>query len=258
MNNSPFLLPVIVAGCLYALGQYISSEPVRNQDQMLTVQAGGSAKSVPDIARVTLGVQVQPQPTAAQATDMLAKQANAVIAAIKKLGIEEKDIKTQNISVQPSYGYAESASPATPTAGIPIAPILRGYEGSEQIVVTIRKSDKVTKPADLAGSVIADAVKAGATQIGGVQFVNDDLEQQQLAAEQDAITNARKKAEELAKALGVRLGKVKNYSMQQNYGGPQMYAMESKAIGVDSVTPPQVLPGTQENSVTVTVTYEIR
>ncbi|MDA1169250.1 MAG: SIMPL domain-containing protein [bacterium] len=246
MINSPYLLPVIVAGALYAFGQYISSEPIRNQDQVLTVQATGKASSVPDIAHVTLGVQVQPQPTAAQATDILAKQANAVIAVIKKLGIEEKDIKTQNISVQPSYNYEEGKQ------------TLIGFEGNEQIEVTIRKSDKVSKPGDLAGEVIARATQAGANQIGGVTFSNEEPQLEQLAAEKDAIANARKKAEILSDALNVRLGKVKNYNVSPNYGGPMPHALEAKATGGDSVTPPEVLPGTQENSVTVTITYEIR
>ncbi len=267
MNQSPFLLPVIVAGALYAFGQYVSSEPIRNQDQVLIVQATGKASSVPDIAHVTLGVHIEPQSTAPQATDMLAKQANAVVAAIKKLGIEDKDIKTQNVSVQPSYGYGEAILSPTEPGGISGAPtidfgnrnqVLRGFEGSEQIEVTIRKTDKVSKPGDLAGSVIAEATKAGANQIGGVTFSAADSQTDQLAAEKDAIANARTKAEDLAGALHVRLGKVKNYNAQPNYGGPYPYAMEAKAMGGDSVTPPEVLPGTQENSVTVTITYEIR
>lgn len=240
MNQSPFLLPVIVAGVLYVFGQYISSEPARSQDQVLTVQATGTAKSVPNIARITLGVQIQPQPIAAGATDMLAKQTSAVVAAIKKIGIEEKDIKTQNISVQPSYNYDEGKQ------------TLRGYEGTEQVEVTVRKRDQ-------AGEVIARGTEAGANQIGGVQFVSEDPEVQQLAAEQDAIANAREKGEKLAQALHVRLGKVKNYSVAQNYGGPLPYAMEAKsAMGGDSVATPPVLPGTQENSVTVSITYEIK
>jgi len=239
MNNSPYLLPIIVAGCFYAFGQYVSSEPARNQDQVLTVQATGSAKSVPDIAHVTLGVQIQPQATAPQATDMLAKQTSAVVAAIKKLGIEEKDIKTQNISVQPSYSYDEGKQ------------TLRGFEASEQIEVIIRKTDQ-------AGDVIARGAQAGANQIGGVTFSNEDLQNEQLASEKDAIEHARKKATALADALHVRLGKVKNYSVSQNYGGPVPYAMEAKAIGGDSVSSPPILPGTQENAVTVTVTYEIQ
>lgn len=241
MNQSPFLVPVIVAGCLYALGQYIASEPARSNNNNLTVQATGIAKSVPTIAHITLGVQVQPKSTAEEATEALATQGNAVIAAVRALGIEEADIATQNVSVQPAYNYNEGKQ------------TLRGYEANEQLDITIRKTDQV-------GDVIARATAAGANQIGGVSFKSEDVEPQQLAAEKDGIENARKKAEELAKALHVRLGKVKNYNVQMNYGNPVPYAAEMKAVGRggDTAVSPDIPVGTQENSVTVTVTYEIR
>lgn len=240
MNQSPFLIPVIIAGCLYALGQYISSQPLRSQDNFITVQATGKANSTPNIAHVTLGVQVQPQQTAQAATDMLAKQGNAVIDAVKALGIAEADIKTQNISVQPSYTYDNGKQS------------LRGFEANEQIEVTIRNTAQ-------SGDVISKGTEAGANQVGGVTFKTEDVSSQQLSAEKEAIKNARKKADELADALNVRLGKVKQYNVQQNFPGPMPYALESKAMGGDaSSVVPQVPVGTQENSVMVTITYEIK
>ena len=196
------------------------------------------AENVPSLAYITLGVQVQSQPTAQEATDMLAKQGGAVIDAVKKLGIEEKDIATKNISVQPSYDYAEGRQ------------ALRGYEGSQQVEVTIRDTN-------MSGDIIARATEAGANQIGGISFKSDDPEAQQLAAEQDAIANARAKAEDLADALGVRLVKVKSYSAQQTYGGPIPYALEARG-GDTAVASPQVPVGTQETQATVSVTYELR
>lgn len=239
MNQPIFIIAVVLAGVFYLGGQHIASDPMRNADRTITVQATGIAKSVPNIAHVTLGVQVQPQQTAAQATDMLAQKSNAVIAALKALGIADADLKTQHVSVQPSYTYEDGKQ------------TLRGYEGSEQVDVTVRKTEQ-------AGDVIARAAEAGANQVGGVTFKSEDLEAQQLAAEKDAIANAKKKAEEITRALNVRLGKVKQYNVQQNVPGPLPYALESKAVASDRVESPQILPGTQENSVSVTVTYEIR
>lgn len=239
MEQKTLLIAIVIAGGLYVAGQYVASEPARTAGNSLTVQATGTSQAVPDVAHVLLGVQMQSQQSAALATDMLAKQGNVVIAAIKKIGISEKDIKTQNISVQPSYTYDAGKQ------------MLKGYEGSQQIDVTVRKTDQ-------AGSIIATATEAGANQIGGVTFQNEYPGVAQLAAEQDAITAARKKAEQLAKSLGVRLGEVKNYTAQPQYVGPIPYALEAKAIDGDTVTPPELPPGTQETSVTVTITYEIR
>lgn len=246
MEQKTFLIAIALAGALYVAGQYIASDPVRNAGNVLTVQAMGKAQSMPDVAHVMLGVHVEAQKTSQTATDMLAKQANTVIDAVGKSGVEKADIATQNFSVQPTYNYDNGKQ------------TLRGYEGSQQLDITVRKTDQAGLPADLAGDIIAKATEAGANQIGGVSFKNDDPEVAQLSAEQDAIANARKKADALAKSLGVHLVKVKNYAVQQNYGGPIPYAMEAKAMGGDSITPPQLPTGTQETTVTVTVTYEIK
>lgn len=237
--NQSLLIAVVIAGVFYIAGQQIVSQGAPGADDILTVQATGVAKNVPTLAYITLGVQVQAKATAQEATDTLANQGNAVLDAMKKLGIAEADLKTQNISVQPSYNYLDGRQ------------TLRGYEGSQQIEVTIRDTK-------MSGDVIARATEAGANQVGGVSFKSEDPEVQQLAAEQDAIANARKKAEDLADALGVRLGKVKNYSAQPSYGSPMPYALEAKAMGGDTVTSPQVPAGTQETQATVTVTYEIK
>lgn len=239
MEQKTLLIAIVFGGAFYMAGQHIAAEPARDAGNALTVQGTGNAEATPNVAHVILGVQVQPQSTSKVATDMAAKQANAVIDAVKKMGIAEADIKTQNFSVQPAYNYADGKQ------------TLRGYEASEQLDITVRKADQ-------AGDVVAAATAAGANQVGGVSFKSDDAEAAQLSAEQDAIANARKKADALAKSLGVRLGKVKSYNAQQNYGGPMPYAMESKAMGGDAVTVPQLPVGTQETTVTVTVTYEIK
>lgn len=237
--NQSLLIAVVIAGIFYIAGQQIASQGAPGAENVLTVQATGTAENVPNLAYVMLGIQVEAKATAEQATDDLAKKGNAVLDAMKKLGIAEADLKTQNISVQPSYDYADGRQ------------MLRGYVGSQQLEVKLRDTN-------MSGDVIARATEAGANQIGGVSFKSDDPEAQQLAAEQDAIANARTKAEDLADALGVSLGKVKNYSAQQNYGSPMPYALEAKAMGGDTVTSPQVPAGTQETQATVTVTYEIK
>ncbi len=239
MIQPTFLITAVIIGLAFIVGQYVVSDPVRNADRTITVQATGTSKDVPNIAHITLGVQIQQQATAAIATDMLGKKVNSVLAVVRGMGIEDKDIMTQNIAVNPSYDFQNGSQ------------VPRGFDASQQVVVTVRKADTV-------GEIVAKATAAGANQIGGVQFTTDSPEVVQLSAEKDAIANATKKAEQLADSLNVRLGKVKTYSAQGNVGGP-MYAMEAQALGKDmAVTAPEVPVGTQETSVTVSVTYEIR
>jgi uncharacterized protein YggE len=179
------------------------------------------------------------QSTAAQATDALAKKINEVIKTIKGAGIVDADIATQNVSVNPSYDYTNGAQ--TP----------KGFDASEQVTVTIRKAGAV-------GDIVSKATGAGANQIGGVQFTTDNSDAVELAAEKDAILNANKKAQDVANALHVTLGKVKTYSVSQD-NRPIPYAMDAKAVGMGGApTAPEVPVGTQDTAVSVSVTYEIR
>ncbi len=236
--NQSLLIATVLAGLFYVFGQYITSQANPGAERTLSVQASGKAEQVPNLAYVTLGVQVEPQPTAEQASAMLATQGSAVLDAVKSLGIEEKDIAAHAISVQPTYDYIEGRQ------------VLRGYQTSQQVEVTIRDTNK-------SGDVIAKATEAGANQIGGLSFKSDDSEAQQLAAEQDAIANARAKAEDLAKALGVRLQGVKYYNAQPGATPPIPYALEGRG-GDTAVASPKLPTGTQETQVSVTITYEIR
>lgn len=237
MNQSTLFVTAGILGACFVAGQYVMAEPTRNIDRNITVQATGKTTSTPNIAHITLGVTVNQQ-TAAQATDALAKKINDVIKVVKDSGIADADIATQNVSVNASYDYTNGAQ--TP----------KGFDASEQVVVTIRKADTV-------GDIVAKATGAGANQVGGVQFTSDNSDAIQLAAEKDAILNANKKAQDVADALHVKLGKVKTYSVSQD-SRPIPYAMDSKAMGGGVPTAPEVPVGSQDTAVSVSVTYEIR
>jgi len=238
MNQQSLYIIAVIIGGSFIAGQYIVSEPVRNADRVISVQATGTAKQTPNIAHVSLGVTVLGQPSASQATDMMAKKMNAVLAAVRSLGIADADIMTQGVSVNPAFDYNNGTQ------------VPKGFDANQQVAVTIRSID-------IAGDVIAKATQAGANQIGGVTFTSDDQSSAQVSAEQDAIANAQKKAQAIASSLHVRLGKVKTYSVESSPYGPVPFAMADKAMG-GAVTAPEIPVGTQDTNVTVSVTYEIR
>lgn len=238
MNQTSLYIVAGIIGLSFVTGQYVVSDPVRNADRIIAVQATGTAKQTPNIAHVTLGVSIVGQQTAALATDAMAKKMNAVLAAVRGLGIADADIATQGISVNPAFDYMNGSQ------------VPKGFDASQQVNITIRNTEK-------SGDVIAKATEAGANQIGGISFTSDDQDAAQVSAEQDAIKNAQKKAEAIAQSLHVRLGKVKTYSVDSQ-NRPVPYMMEAKAVGGDTVTPPEVPAGTQETTATVSVTYEIR
>ncbi|MDP3997486.1 MAG: SIMPL domain-containing protein [bacterium] len=235
---------VIIGGLFYLGGQYVGSQPQRIQQEAaanreITVEGTGEVTTVPDIAQINLGVQTGAQTTASAAISILETKFNAVVASVKKDGVKEEDIKATNLSINPVYDYSDGRQQ------------LRGYEASESVQVKIRDLDRI-------GDIVTKATGEGANQVGGISFTIDDPEDLRLQAQEEAIKNAKSKADELAKALGVHLGQVKTFSAStQVPDQPPIYAraaLENDAVGGGVEVP----AGSQDVTATVTVTYEIK
>lgn len=233
------LLVVVLAGGSYIAGKHIE---VRGyQPTTISVEGEGKVTAVPDIAELTFGVQTGPQKTANAAKDILTKSMNAAFEAVKALGIEEKDISTEYLSLNPSYDWNEGRQ------------TLRGYEGSQQLRVKVRDLDKVS-------DVLSAAVNAGANQAGGVQFTIDDPQGLRAEAREKAIKNAQEKAEVLADQLGVKIVKLQSFNEGGGYSPPMPYmakAMEGVGGGVEDAGVP-LPPGEQEIQVNVSLTFEVK
>ncbi len=218
----------------------------------ITVSGEGRSTATPDIAKVSFTVSE----TAADvktAQDAATKKSNEALAALKTLGIDEKDLKTQDYSVTPQY--AQEQSPCPPNANcmrVATANKIIGYQVSESIYVTVRDTEKV-------GEVVTKLGTLNVQNISGPEFSVDDDEGVMSEARAAAIENAREKAKELAKELGVSLGDVVSYSDQ---GGYNPYMSAKGGVVMDSAMSEQMMPslpvGTDERTVTVMVTYRIR
>ncbi|MDO8486026.1 MAG: SIMPL domain-containing protein [Candidatus Limnocylindrales bacterium] len=197
----------------------------------ITVSATGSVTLVPDVARVSVGVTVT-KPTVKAARDAAGTSMNAIIASLKALGIDEKDMKTISIDLSPQYNNS-------PT------PKVIGYRMSEQLQVTVRDLDK-------AGDVVDTATANGATDVNGLWFEVGDPARAMDGARAGAIAQARASAQAMASAAGVSLGAVVSISDSSiSYPGPYYGAAMRDTAG----TPVQ--PGTQDVQVAVTVIFEI-
>ncbi len=243
-RKSPLLVAVIVGGLLYVGGQYIASQPLRIQQEAsanreITVVGTGDVTAIPDIATISLGVTTGPQPTADRALAMLTSRFDGVVKSLDKLGVAEEDIKATNISLNPQYDYNDGRQQ------------LRGYTASESVRVKIRKLDT-------AGQVIAAATGEGINQVSGLSFTIDDTSALEAEAQEEAIDDAKTKAERLAKALGARLGDVKSFSASGGSNPPQpLYARAELSDAALEEGPP-VPAGSQDITTTVTITYSLR
>jgi uncharacterized protein len=159
----------------------------------LIVSGSGQARVAPDEAHVRLGVVAQ-APTARAVQDQVSRTANAVLDAVRKVGIAAEEIQTSGLSLSPLYSQIRQGNDNQP-------PSITGYQANNTITVRVSDLAKV-------GPVIDAGLGAGANTLDGVDFGlrNDEAARAQALA--DAARTARAKAETLAKALGVRLGEI--------------------------------------------------
>jgi len=202
-----------------------------------TVTGEGKVSVPPDIAVVSAGVQSQGA-TVKIAQDQLNKNMNAVSSAVKAAGVDAKDIQTSGYNITPMYDYNTGT------------PRITGYQASSNFTIKVRAIDN-------ANAVIDAATSAGANQIGGITFDVDDKTKTQNEARQKAVADAKSKAENAAKIAGFKLGRIINYS--EDFGnGPRPIPMMAKADSTGTEVPTQVEPGSNEITVTVTLSYQIQ
>lgn len=190
----------------------------------------------PDIARINAGVTSEAK-TAREASDANNAAMGKVLLALKGAGIDEKDYQTSRLSLQPQYSVAKQGSPAA----------VVGYRAGNR--VNIRLHDV----AKLAG-VIDTLVSAGVNEIGGINFMVSQASKLLDDAREQAIADARRKAEIYAKAAGVALGAPLSISEE---GASQPIARPRMAVPM-AAAPVPIAQGEETLSVTVGVTWAIK
>jgi uncharacterized protein YggE len=207
-------------------------------EHTISVAGMGKVTVIPDMATVGLGVLVE-KPTAAEARSAAASAMTAVVAAIRKLGIADKDIATSVVSLNVVYDYFNNGGQK-----------IRGYQLQNLVTVTVRNLDNLSP-------LIDDTVAAGATTVNGISFDVADRATAESAARQAAVRDARARADMLASTAGVRITGVASISEQVStppWYTPMPYAAASGAK--DSASTP-VLPGSSDVTISVAVVYTI-
>ena len=221
-----------------------------NNDVISTITVSGKGEVVvaPDIATVSFGVTAESKDVAKAQTDSNTKM-NNIIEALKSKGVEAKDIKTTNYNIYPRYDYVQSAT--YPNYGG--KQVLVAYVVSQNVEVKIRKIST-------AGDILSTVGGLGVTDVSGLTFSVDKVDEVKDQARGLAIDDAKAQAKVLAKGLGVRLVRITNFSESGNM--PIYYGLEkSMAVGMggsDAVPAPQLQAGENKITSNVSITYEIR
>jgi uncharacterized protein YggE len=212
--------------------------PARAQTEpaaMISVTGEAKISVPPDLAQIDGGVTTEAK-TAREASDANNAAMGKVLLALKGAGIDEKDYQTSRLSLQPQNSSSKTSGP----------PAIIGYRASNR--VTIRLHD-VTKLA----SVIDTLVGAGTNDIGGINFMVSQASKLLDQVREQAIADARRKAEIYAKAAGVTLGAPLSIS---EGGAPAPIAFRRMAAGVPESAP--VAPGEEMLQLSVSVSWAIK
>lgn len=219
----------------------LATGPAAAQDDppgpgLITVTGEATLPTAPDMATVSLGVTAQGK-TAAEALSTNTAALQAVMTRLAEAGVAPRDIQTSDLSLSPNWEMDEASGANTIT----------GYVASNMISLQVR---------DLAGlGGVLDAVVAdGANTLNGISFGLQDPKPVMTAARKAAVEDARDRAETLAAAAGVRLGRVLSLSEGGGYQPPQPMFRLERAAPQDAVP---VSGGEIGFSSSVTLVYEI-
>jgi uncharacterized protein YggE len=224
---------IAAAPAAYSVGQALPAvaTPAPSSVRGITVTGAGHVTARPDQGTISAGVQTRGR-TAQEAQNDNNQAMQSVIAAIKGIGIPDKDIQTQGVALYPMYDQGA---------------VITGYNATNNVVVTVENVDQV-------GQVLDAAVQAGANQATNVRFGFKDetkLRNQALAA---AATDARGKADALAGALGLQISGIESVAE----GSVSMPApLPVRALGVASAAPvpAPIEPGQLEVTAQVTIIF---
>lgn len=218
----------------------------KNQKPANTISVSGDGKvtAVPDLATVNIGVLSQGA-SAVEVKNQNNNKVNKVIVFIKAQGIDVKDISTSQFSFYPQQDYNNGS------------PKITGYQGNQSVTVKVRGVDKDQSVLE---KILDGAVNNGANEIDGVNLSVENPDSLQQQARVLAIGKAKAKAQELAKEAGLTLGKV--VSIAESNAGypvpmPYAYGMGGGG-GAEKSIAPNIQPGSQDITETMTVVFEVK
>ena len=242
INLLLFAMSIALITTLSACDSDVDPQPLAPPptERTIHVDGSGSVTGDPDIATLNIGVSVQ-KATVSEAREAAAKAMTDLIETLKANSIDEEDINTQNFSIRPQYDWTEEGR------------MLIGYNVNNTVKATVRELDTLS-------DVIDDAAEAGGDYVivNSIQFSIDDPKPLQVQARSLAVKDAEAKAQTLAEASDVTLGKpitITENTYSVNPPVPYLVADAESDNASRASTP--IVPGELTITVNVSLIYEI-
>jgi uncharacterized protein YggE len=233
---------------LALLGGFMFYQLMPSQLKGTTVNVDGisTIKTNPDVVKIYFNMETNAS-TSSEATSLNAKQVDDMVTALVKLGLERKQIQTQNFNVYPWQEWIDNKM------------VDKGFKASHQIVIELSTNQF---------SLIGDVIDAGTNAEAMISYINFELSQEKqneykAQAYKQASEDARTKAEAIASGLGKQVGNVVSVSTQNwNYNPWPLYnnrggTMMMEAASAKEVTT-NIAPSTQEVTGQVSVVYSLK
>jgi uncharacterized protein YggE len=205
----------------------------------LSVSGEGMIQVKPERARVRVGVVTEAK-TARAASEENAQKMSRVVEALRSAGIAAEKIQTVQLTIEPAYDYTEPGKP----------PVLRGFLARNVVEATTAELAGV-------GEVLDVVIGVGGNTVEGIAFELEDPGAAQAEALARAVTDARRKAETLARAAGLELGEIQEISAAQGGGPMPVFARGVALMEARADAAPPVSPGELTVTSSVHVVYRI-
>ncbi len=239
-------LVFLMGATITCLSIYRDSIP-KNSLRSFTVSEEGKVVAIPDVAMFSFNVTTQGGMDVSSLQEENTEKMNKAIEFLKDNDVEDKDIKTLSYNIEPRYEYVNNGQfisyPRTDREIV-------GYTVTQTVSVKARDFSKT-------GELLSGVVNNGANSVSSLSFDIDDKEAYEQEARAKAILAAKEKAKIIAGTGKFKIGRlisVQEYSSVPYFGGDRSFeaALSSKAPA------PVIEAGSQDVTVNVTLTYEIK
>ncbi|MGK7881559.1 MAG: SIMPL domain-containing protein [Crocosphaera sp.] len=232
-------LPLVVLLLSYPVFNIPLIPSAMAQEQVmrtLTVTGQGTVRIPTTLTNVNLGVEIQGK-TATEVQNNVAQRTSSLVDFLRSLPIER--LQTTGIRLQPNYKYDNNQR------------LLIGYTGTNTVSFRV-KTEEV-------GSLLDDAVKAGATRIDSISFTAEEraISEAQKEALKLATVDAQRQAEAVLSSLNFQSQEIINISIN-GANAPQPQIMRSPEIVMNSSAADSTPVIGGEQTIKAMVTLQIR
>lgn len=239
------MIIAILAVTAVTITSILRDRIVSQQFRQVTVVGQGRVAYQPDIAVLTLGVQIDKATTSEEALNKLNEKITKIVTAVKAENIPNTNITTLNYSLYPQYDYKDNISQLT------------GYNANQQVTVKVEAYDQ---DRDHLNRVISAAAKAGVNQANNLSFDYSKMNDLKQMARLKAIADAREKGIYMASAAGVELKEISGWyeNLIVNPNTYSSYNQGGGGAGGGGYVSPQTPVGSSEVVMEVSLTYNLK